>query len=71
MSKKKYFSPIVKTDFPSVGMAVPLAFFSAATAAAAVTGAAVGAVAAAKLMGDDRSLKYKVISSREVEGLLL
>ncbi|MDR0522189.1 MAG: hypothetical protein LBH00_10100 [Planctomycetaceae bacterium] len=43
MPKKKYFKPAV-SQLVQVNGAVPLAFFSAATASAAVVGVVVGAV---------------------------
>ena len=70
MIKKEYFSPKIKVNYSSIGMAAPLAIFSAATAAAAVVGTVAGAAAAAKLMGDDRTLKGKMLSNREISGLL-
>ncbi len=68
MRKKKYFSPKVQADTAPNEMAAPLAFFSAATAAAAVGGAVVGAVAASKVLGDDIN-RYKSISNQEIIGL--
>ncbi|MCX7068094.1 MAG: hypothetical protein NTW85_10440 [Methylococcales bacterium] len=65
--RKEYVSPKVRTDMIP-NEAVPLAFFSAATAAAAVVGAAVGAVATAKALGDISNLR-RSIASQEITGL--
>lgn len=51
MMKKEYKKPLITKNCETKQMAAPLAFFSAATAGAAVVGAAVGAVAASKAMG--------------------
>ena len=48
--KKSYIKPQTTFKASPALMAAPLAFFSAATAAAAIAGAAVGAVATSKLM---------------------
>ena len=69
--KKLYVSPIIRTNHNSLGMAVPLAFFSAATAAAAVVGTVAGAASAAHVMGNNRILKSKKTANQEILGLVI
>jgi len=69
MIKKEYLSPQLNIYSNSIGMAVPLAFFSAATAAAAVVGTVAGAAAAAKVMGD-KSIQPSM-SSKVIKDLLI
>ncbi|MBV5308179.1 hypothetical protein [Chromatium okenii] len=64
---KQYTPPKIVSD-SSTNEAVPLAFFSAATAAAALVGAAIGAVATAKALGDITD-QCKSIACQEISGL--
>ncbi len=66
--RKKYVSPQVRTDMIP-NEAVPLAFFSAATAAAAVVGAAVGAVATSKMIGIGNDGCRREMINQEIMGL--
>lgn len=68
MRKLAYESPKVGSNQMKYGMAAPLAFFSAATAAAAVVGTAVGAAAASKVLGDDFD-RRKININYEIKGL--
>jgi hypothetical protein len=65
--RKKYSTPQIRKDIIP-NEAVPLAFFSAATAAAAAVGAVAGAVATAKALGDISNMRRN-IACQEIAGL--
>jgi len=69
--KKEYITPIIKTNNISTEMAAPLAFFSAATAAAAVVGTVAGAAVTASAMGKNHININKSVSNKEILGLVI
>lgn len=68
-NKKKYTKPNTTLVGNPALMAAPLAFFSVATAAAAVVGAAAGAVATSKMMSVTTD-SQRCHALPEIKGLL-